>query len=474
VAREPLDWLKYLEGQRLVQEKKLKEYSQYFEGDQPIRYMASALEKEFGARLTSLVINWPALAVEAYENRLDVEGFRLPGEGKTDEDLWRIWQVNGLDEESSQGHLEALINGRSFAIVGENEEDPKTPIITVEHPSQVVVYRDPRTRRILWGLKRWTDDEDPKRLVQHAALYGLNETYYYVMDSGEWVEDRDLRDEHNRNMNSVVQLPNRPRMLDPLGSSEFKNIIPIANAVNKMATDMMISAEFHAMPRRWVVGMSKDDWKDQDGNQVNNWDKVAGRIWAADRLPSEVQMGQFQEADLSNFHNSIKLLAQLVTQLLGLPPHYTGFTGDNPASADAIRSSEAQLVKRCERKQRVFGGAWEQVMRVARRIATGEDDPRMKQLETIWRDASTPTVAQKADAAQKLFTAQIVPWRQTVEDMGYTDAQIKLMQDERDKERQQNPLDQIARQFAEVNGDAATDSAGEAETAAGAVEQPAG
>ncbi|MBQ1164473.1 hypothetical protein KBZ21_41550, partial [Streptomyces sp. A73] len=32
----------------------------------------------------------------------------------------------------------------------------------------------------------------------------------------------------------------------------------------------------------------------------------------------------------------------MATQL-GLPPHYLGYTTDNPASADAIRSSEAQL-----------------------------------------------------------------------------------------------------------------------------------
>jgi hypothetical protein len=192
--------------------------------------------------------------------------------------------------------------------------------------------------------------------------------------------------------------------------------------------------------------MSEDDWADQDGNPVSNWSKVAGRIWAADRNPTEVQMGQFQEAELANFHNSIKLLSQLAAQMLALPPHYMQFTGDNPASADAIRSSESQLVKRAERKQRTFGGGWEQVMRIAKRIATGEDDPRMRQLETIWRNAATPTVAQKADAAVKLFNAGIVPLRQTREDMGYTDTQIDLMEDEDAKALALDPLSAFARQ----------------------------
>jgi hypothetical protein len=470
VAREPLDWLGLLEAQRIKQLPKLKLLSLYYEGEQPLKYMAAALEEEFGERLTALVINWPQMAVQAYENRLDVEGFRLPGQGKADEDLWRMWQVNSLDEESSLAHLEALINGRSYVIVGENEDDPENPIISVEHPTQVTTYRDPRTRKVLWGLKRWTDDEDPAHPVENAALYSPDATYYYVMESGAWkVTDTD---NHGRGMNPVVPLLNRPRILDPLGTSLFKPIIPIANAANKMATDMMVSGEFHAMPRRWVVGMDEDDWKDQDGNPVSNWSKVAGRVWAADRLPSEVQMGQFAEADLSNFHSSIKLLAQVAVQLLGLPPHYNGFTSENPASADAIRSSEAQMVKGAERMQRTFGGSWEQSMRNSRRIATGKDDPRMRQLETIWRDASTPTVAQRADASVKKYTAGIVPLRQTREDLGYTDTQITLMEREDAKARRQNPVDQIARQFAGVSDDAAANGADETGTAAGADEEP--
>src|SRR5690606_29674319 len=130
--------------------------------------------------------------------------------------------------------------------------------------------------------------------------------------------------------------------------------------------------------------------------------------------------------------------------------HYIGTATDNPASADAIRSAESRLVKRAERKQRIFGGGWEQVMRLVRRIQTGEWDPRLRQLETVWRDASTPTIAQKADAAIKLYTAPpgqrpIVPLRQTREDLGYSAAQIARMEAEDAREAEQDPLAALAR-----------------------------
>ena len=69
-------------------------------------------------------------------------------------------------------------------------------------------------------------------------------------------------------------------------------------------------------------------------------------------------------------------------------------------------------------------------MRIAL-MMTGEPLPNgIESLETIWRDASTPTVAQKADAAVKLRTSGITTLRQTREDLGYTDVQIRQMETE--------------------------------------------
>lgn len=115
------------------------------------------------------------------------------------------------------------------------------------------------------------------------------------------------------------------------------------------------------------------------------------------------------------------------------------------------------MVKGAERMQRTFGGSWEQTMRNGRVIATGTDDPRMRQLETIWRDASTPTVAQKADASVKKFTAGIVPLRQTREDLGYTDTQIGLMEGEDAKALESNPLNVFARQQEAVSAAGGTE-----------------
>ena len=433
----PEDQLLKLDHKLQAQQLPLRILDQYYSGEQPLKYMAPALEAEFGGRVTQLVINWPEMVADAYEARLDVTGFRLAGgDGEADEDAWDVWTDNDMDEQAPLATLESIALGRSYAIVG--TDDDGAPIITVEHPTQCITEADPRTRRQTSGLKRWKNDEG----VHWGTLYLPDETRYFYR-AREWKEDTGLRDQHGLGVLPVEVLRNRGRMMRDLGRSEFASILPVADAANKIATDMMISAEFHGMPRRWIFGMSEKDFVDEHGNPLTTWQQIAGRLWATDKHPDEVKAGQFPESDLQVFHGTIRVLAQLAAQLAALPPHYMSFTTENPASADAIRSSEAQLVKRAERKQTALGASWRRVMALALRIRDGLDEaPR---LETIWRDASTPTVVQSADAAVKRFQAGISTLRQTREDCGYTPGQIRRMQAEDEEAAARDPLGQIAR-----------------------------
>jgi hypothetical protein len=193
--------------------------------------------------------------------------------------------------------------------------------------------------------------------------------------------------------------------------------------------------------------MKADDFVNANGDPVSVWSRDTGTLWGTEN--EKASFGQFQESDLTVFHNSIKLLAQLASQMLALPPHYLSFVGDNPASADAIRSSETQLVKRVERKHTYFGGSWEDVQRLVLRFKTGVWDEDAKTLETVWRDPSTPTVAQVADATVKKVQTGIVPVEQARIDLGYTQQQRDNMV-EMDARAKSNP--DIANLARAVNG----------------------
>jgi hypothetical protein len=410
------------------QARETRKWMAYYDGDQPLTYIAHELVRELDGRIKSVVINWPELVVDSLEERLDVEGFRLPGADQGDERLWEWWQANDLDGESGAAHVEALAAGRSFVIVGAND-DGDFPLITVESSEQVYAEIDERTRNVRQAVKAWSEDG-----MDYATLYQPDRTSFWQRSgpSGESWREYAEADEHGKGIVPVVPIVNRRRTMRSMGRSELTSIVPLSDAACKIATDMMVSAEFHAMPRRWAVGASEEDFHDAEGRPLSKWSKIAGRVWTieGDEYGNTPQVGQFPEAQLSNFHSTLHTLAQLAASVAGLPSDFFGQSTDNPASAEARRAGLERLIKRAERRQRTFGGQWEQVMRIATLWQTGEVAPEMARLETIWRDPATPTRGQVADAAVKLHAEGITTKRQAREDVGYSDAQIKRMEDE--------------------------------------------
>lgn len=399
----------------------LRNFDAHYEGTQPLQYLHPTLLQQVTPRIQPLVIAWPQLGVDSIEERADVEGFRFGDNADADSDLWDVWQYNNLDEGSQPAHVDALVTGRSYVIVGANDNSGEPPIVTVESPFQVIHDVDPRTRRVRVAMKRWVD---PVEGSAFATVYLPDQTVWFERTGGSWKQKNE--DNHRLGVVPVVPIVNKARTLNPWGTSELAPIMPLSNAANKIATDMMVAAEHHAVPRRAFFGADPEDFVDEQGKQLNAWEIAIGKNWIH---PNEnIKATQFPASDLANFHSTINELARLAAAVMALPPNYLGLAADDAASADAIRSREARLVKRVERKLRAFGGAWEEVMRLVLKFQ-GRDDVEARSLETIWRDPATPTRAQQADAAVKLFAGGLIPKDQAREDLGYTQVQIERMHD---------------------------------------------
>lgn len=413
------------------QSEELRRLDRYYTGRQSLSYLSPDVARVVQNRLRSLVINWPRLVINSLEERLDVDGFRLASDQPADNELWRIWQANDLDEQSQMAHVDALVHGRAFAIVWADEDDPATPRITVESAEQMTVEFEPGTTNVVSAAKCWTQDDMayatlylPDSIERYEAPFSASDVA--VASPQAWT----LREEpirHDLGVVPVVPFINRPRMTHLYGESELVDVIPLVDAINKLATDMMVSAEFHASPRRYATGIDLGSGEGSESRASETvqqkWARATvDKIWLSDS--SETRFGQFPEASLDNFIRAIEMMAAQVAAISGLPPHYVGLMSQQePASADAIRSAEASLVKRAMRKQRVFGGAWERVMRLAMLVRDGRVPSEARSLETIWRDPETPTWAQQVDAAVKLDSIGL-PFRQNMESLGYSPTQI--------------------------------------------------
>jgi hypothetical protein len=427
-------WYSRLNARRCTQADDAKAWWDYVDLEQPLHYVARILLEQKD-RFPPLLIAWAELVLDSLEERLDLEGFRLAGQDSANTELSKAWQANDLDEGSGEAHYAALATGHAYLMVGPGEGN--YPLITVEYPDQVAVEIDPRTRRPMAALKTWREELADITTVDRAVLYLPGRTIEFesgqpvsggAQPLGDWA--RTIQGQQAMPLVPVVPMLNRPRR--GVGRSELIALKPIVDAANQTATNMMAAIEHHALPRKWAVGVSEGQFEDENGNKIPAWKAAMGDVWAVPHSEQqnrsgvqapEVKLGQFSASDLRNFHESIKQLATLAASMYGLPPNYMGYTSDNPVSAEAIRYSLDRLVKRAERRQRTFGGAWERAMRIAWTIM-GNDPAEAIGLESKWRDPSTPTRASMADAAQKLAGGTpIIDREQAWEDLQYSEGQ---------------------------------------------------
>jgi hypothetical protein len=97
---------------------------------------------------------------------------------RSDDELWRIWQANDLDEWSQLAHIDALVHGRAFLTVWGDDDDPQTPRIAAESAHQMTVSYKAGTRTVDAALKRWRDDG-----VEYATLYLPDQIVRYAADA---------------------------------------------------------------------------------------------------------------------------------------------------------------------------------------------------------------------------------------------------------------------------------------------------
>lgn len=377
----------------------LDKMDRYWAGNQPAAFMSPKSREALEGRLGRLSVNLPRLAVEALVERLTVTGFQVAGEEDPSAALWGVWRRQGLEDVAAQVHADALVYGRAFVTVWADAAG--RPTITAESPRQVAVLRDPVTREVTAALKVWVDEGK----TPHAVLYGPEEIYPmtgpgYATDlalvpSTGWTVGEPIP--NPLGVVPVVPFVNRGRTIEAEGVSEMHDVLDLSDALNKLMQDVMVTAEHYARPRRWATGLEVEE--DEDGNVVDPFSREDGKVWQAES--PDTKFGQFDPASLSGYSDMIATVTQQIGALSGLPPHYLGLNGDQPPSADSIRSAEASLVARSVALQRTFGRSWALVAALVHGIQTGSD-PLVAEVSVMWAEPATRTVAQSHDAALKL------------------------------------------------------------------------
>ncbi|QCX81267.1 Phage portal protein, SPP1 Gp6-like [Streptomyces sp. YIM 121038] len=437
----------------------------YFNGEQLVRDLGISIPPQLKGLHT--VIGWPRVGVESLEERLDLEAFRW-ADGSDSAELAEIAEANDLFDESSLAHLDALVYGREYLAVGSGDcGDDCPPLISAESPLDMTLLWDARLRMGTAALRECAADTfvEARPEERMLVLYLPDQTVMCLpSESGGWeVIDRDM---HGLGVVPVVRMANRQRTADRVGRSEITpEVMSITDAACRRLMGMEVAAEFFGAPQRYILGAAESAFQDAEGNAKSAWETYIGRVLALERdedgnVPA---VGQFAAHDPTGMTKIIDLYARIMSSQFGLPPHMLGYTTDNPASADAIRSTEAKLVKRSERRIRRFGASWQQAMRLALWIRDGEPPDKTRRIETVWRNPATPTVAAQVDATVKLVQAGVLPADSdvTLEMAGFTEAQRQRVAADRRRAEGRAGSSALMDRLAELGANANSPSAAE-------------
>lgn len=392
------------------------------------RQKAIALSTPPELRHMTAAVGWPRMYLDSLTERQKLDEFRMGDSSEGDERLRRWWQANMLDINSTMGHLEALIHGVAYITVAAPDEasdvDPEVPIMRVESPFHFVAHRDFRTGKISEALRIYKHPVFPAE--DWVTLFLPDRTVILARGGAhqDWRIDQTIQ--HDLGRVPVTMLVNRQTLGQPYGSSEITNEIRSAtDAASRILMNLQTASELMAVPLRILTGVAEEEFANNPQNPGAMWEAYMARLMAFEN--EQAKAVQLSAADLRNFTEALQELAKQVASYTGLPPQYLSFSSENPASAEAIKSSESRMVAKVEQLNRVFGGGWEEAMRLGLLVMDGNIPVEAYRLESVWADPSTPTFAAKADGVTKLHADGVIPTEQARIEMGYTDVQRKQM-----------------------------------------------
>ncbi len=421
-------WLRRLHKALIERRNVVQVTSDYYDGVHNLKFMSQRFRQAFNGQLDAFADNWMRIVADSPEERLNIDGFRVGEEPVADKDAWRIWQANDMDGQSQLAHLASIVNGTAYAIVWTGD-DESTPDICVASARDAIVECHPRKHRSRRaGLRVYRDEWGHDQ----AELFLPDGVHIFRTKAPR--QDIEIIDATNTSWDvvevqpnplgvvPVVELPNRPSLrMSKQGlyaQSDLCEVIPLQDAANKLFADMLVASEKQALPARWATGL------EVPVDPVTN-KPVKPEVDTAQLMINESDAGSFgtfPAADLRNFTIALDLIVQHIASISKTPPHYLNASADR-LSGESIKAAETGLVEKVHRKQRFYGEGWEEVMRLAGRIANVPALANASQAEVVWADAESRTESQHVDAILKqkdLGVPEEILW----EKLGYSPQEI--------------------------------------------------
>jgi hypothetical protein len=359
---------------------------------------------------------WASLVVDSTMDRLEIAGIRDPKSEQVATQLWDVWQANEMTAESKLGHNAALIDGRVFATVWPDADGE--PEIVLDSAQQVIVlYREGSRRHRLAALRHWTDEAGR----QCVTLYRPDGTFKFrevqretpgslrIKAAGSvWgvreVDGEDWPLANPYGIVTVAEIPVNRRLKPgpfPYARGEFEHCLGLLDRINLLTFLGLVVALYLGFPLRGLIGDTIV--VDDNDKPLPPFDAQADSVFQVENPDGKIV--EFKAADRKN----LGIYAELdqFAAVTKTPRHYFPLeTGMSNIAADTIRANEGALHAKVTGHKASLSGGWMDVNRIVGVIKGLTVSPTAS---VRWTDHESRSLAERADAAVKLLSADI-PW----------------------------------------------------------------
>lgn len=424
--------------------------SLYFDTEQAFKDLGIAMPPQL--RACNYVLGWSTQAVKKPALRSQFDGLRLPGSADPFE-LGELLDANQFSLELSQAIVSAYKHGMSLITVGKGAPG-EAPVQIIGHSAESCAARwDNRSRRLASALTISDVDQDGKPTEFVLYLRDAVATCLFVPGAG-WVADV----QSNRT-GRVLAVPvrNDPQLNRPLGRSRLTNSVMRLNdmAVRTLGR-MEGNAEFYSSPQIALLGVDYESFYGDNAMSESEKFKLAmDRLLAIskDEDGDKPDLKQLQQATMTPHSDMMRTIAMAFAGETSIPPSSLGVIHDQPASAEAIRAAEHDLLIDANYHNKfVHPESVKQVAELAVMVRDNLVAPPAEfwRLSARFADPEFRSLSAQSDAVQKLAASmdQLVNHPVLLEQI-FSDDQVERIQEDARRSAGRNALQALVAQNAQ-------------------------
>lgn len=373
--------------------------SLYYDTEQAFKDLGIALPPQL--KRARFVLGWGTQAVRKPAMRSQFDGLRLPGSDDPFE-LGQVLTQNRFALEFSQAVVSAYTHGMSLVTIAKGRPGEAPVQIQGHSAESSVALWDRRNRRLSAALTVGSlKDDKPTEFTVYLPDVVLECSY---STGNGWSAER-----RANSIGRVLAVPVTydPQLRKPFGRSRLSNsVMALSDMAVRAYVRMEGNAEFYSSPQIALLGVDAEAF---DGGLPES-QKVK---LAQDRLIALTKdmdgeapkLQQLQQASMTPHSDMLRTVAMAFSGETGIPPSSLGIIHDQPASAEAIRAAEHDLLVDVTYQNKfVLAEAVRDIAVLSVMVRDGLSEPPEEawRLSSRFSDPEFRSLSAQSDAVQKL------------------------------------------------------------------------